>query len=178
MKTANLTAPSLSTLVRTLLTALVLTGVAAPAAAQWYWKDANGRMVVSDRPPPPSVPIRNIIKSPGGQLPATSVPAPAPAAPAAASKAGGASMAEKELEFRKRQIETAEAAKKAEEAATQAKANAQQCTALRANLAMLESGGRVIQPSEKGERNFMNDEQRTSEIARMREQISQHCAQT
>src|SRR5512137_1323407 len=77
------------TLARTLL--LVVAAAAAlgttPAAAQWAWRDAAGRMVYSDQPPPKSVPARDILKQPVG----------APARPAstepASEAAGGATAA-------------------------------------------------------------------------------------
>ncbi|GAA0834198.1 DUF4124 domain-containing protein [Cupriavidus pauculus] len=46
---------------------LIAASLATPAAAfaQWQWKDANGRTVYSDVPPPPSVPERAVISAPG-----------------------------------------------------------------------------------------------------------------
>ena len=49
-----------------LLAALAGTLVLCSSAqAQWQWRDANGRMVISDQAPPPEVPERSIIKGPG-----------------------------------------------------------------------------------------------------------------
>ena len=40
------------------------------AAAQWQWIDKDGRKVFSDRPPPADIQEKNILKQPGGSLPA------------------------------------------------------------------------------------------------------------
>jgi hypothetical protein len=46
---------------------LIAASLAVPGTAfsQWQWKDANGRTVYSDVPPPPSVPDRAIIMRTG-----------------------------------------------------------------------------------------------------------------
>ena len=36
----------------------------SPAAAQWKWRDAQGRVQYSDRPPPTTVPDRDILTRP------------------------------------------------------------------------------------------------------------------
>ena len=48
--------------------AATLTVLAAPPAfAQWKWKDAQGRVTVSDLPPPRSVPDKDILQRPEAQ---------------------------------------------------------------------------------------------------------------
>ena len=96
----------------------VLAGLmpSSPAAAQWKWRDAQGRVQYSDRPPPTTVPDRDILtrpaaaRTPGtgtvsgppgtgasGPVPgSTGGAAPASAAastPARARAAGGSSVA-------------------------------------------------------------------------------------
>ena len=44
--------------------ALVGLALALPAVAQWKWRDAQGRITVSDRPPPREVPERDILVRP------------------------------------------------------------------------------------------------------------------
>lgn len=77
-----------------------------PVAAQYQWRDENGRMVFSDQPPPPGVPRENVLRAPVSApltVPATrpaasgsatgAAPAPAgqpPVAAAAAAPAAGA----------------------------------------------------------------------------------------
>ena len=151
------------------------------AAAQLYqWRDTNGKMVFSDTPPPPNTPPGNIIKSPRGR----SAPAPAPAAPAegAAKDAGGApataaasgpkTLAERDADYKKRQADAAEKAKKDQEAATAAKDKEDMCKGLRSNLASLESGQRIRRENDKGERVFIDDDQRAREIEDARRKLS------
>src|ERR1700752_2124654 len=89
--------------------ALVLT--AAPAAAALYkWTDASGRVVYSDQPPPGNL-KSEILKGP-----------PPPANPNAAKD-----MATKELEYRQRQLDKAEAGAKADKDRAVAKERADNC---------------------------------------------------
>ncbi len=98
-------------LMRALL-ALGLVCCAAVAHAQWQYRDAQGRMVFSDQPPPPGTKDADIVKGPGfttnkPQTPRTDMPRPdmsgprnstpsatspvaPPAAPAAAARPGSA----------------------------------------------------------------------------------------
>lgn len=182
---------------------LVVASLSAPAHGQWQWRDANGRMVMSDRPPPSDVPLRNIIRAPRGvKVPiaaagetgapngaanaagqnstAPGTTAPGTAAPnsaaASASAPAAKSIAERDMEYRKRQAEAAEAAKKAEEAAAEARATREACAAMRGNLAALNSGQRIIQTDEKGERSYLDDAQRSAETDKLNAQISQRCS--
>ena len=46
------------------LIALLAGFTASTAIAQWQWIDEHGRKTFSDRPPPPHIPEKNILKSP------------------------------------------------------------------------------------------------------------------
>lgn len=159
------------------LTSLLLIA-AAPATAQWVWKDEANRTVISDQPPPTSVPLKNILKTPRGNSLAprqTDSAADAGAAPAktdAKKDEGPKTYAEKDMEFKKRQKEAAEASKKQEEEAAKTTAKQERCKALRSNQAGLESGIRIARTNEKGEREFMTDEQRQAEIQRNRTELA------
>ena len=90
------------------------------AAAEWKWRDAAGRIVYSDRPPPASVPDKAILQRPRG-LTAEPVP-PSPTGPslvpgqvavvpsAAAPGASAPKGAEPELEAKRRKELEAKAA--------------------------------------------------------------------
>jgi hypothetical protein len=148
---------------------IALLFVSLPALAQVYtWKDDKGRTIVSDKPQPGS-------KAKGGDRPASSgaeeAPAPAAAPPQAAkASADGANKAgvDPEIEKRKKDQEArvkAEAEQKANALKAQKEAD---CKANRANLAVLESGQRLVQRDASGERVFMDDSARASEITRVR----------
>lgn len=153
--------------------------LAAEVAAQWAWKDDNGRLVFSDRPPPSSIKPEQIVRQPGG---GSAQPAlrsgeelPRDAGKADASKAGPRTLAEREMEFRKRQSERAEADKKAAEQQQLAQRRQQECERSRGYLRALEDGVRITRTDGQGNREFLDDNQRNAEMARVREMIARDC---
>jgi hypothetical protein len=164
------------------------------ATAQLYqWRDSNGRVVFSDTPPPPNTPAGNIIKTPKGR----SAPPPAAAATAAATPPNGAakdgggapaavpagdsksaaasgpkSIAERDAEYKKRQADAAEKAKKDQDATAEAQRREGICRGLRNNLASLEGGQRVRKVDDKGEPYFVDDAERAKDISRMRQELT------
>jgi hypothetical protein len=159
---------------------LMLCGlVAAGAHAQGYkWVDKNGHTQYGDIPPPgvkatPLGPPPPPISSPAGSGSAPSAVGNAGAAPAAHK--GPMTPAEQELEFRRRIKEAQEAAAKAEKERQQAQQKKQNCDAATQALRTLESGQRIARVDDKGERYYINDQQRAAETARAREQVSQSC---
>ena len=146
--------------------------VAAPAFGQWMWKDDQGKVVASDQPPPISIPQSRIIKEPR----ARPAGAPAPVADKDAAKADAPkSAADRELEAKQHQKEAAEAAKKADDEAVKSRAMQDNCSAVRGNLAALQAGGRAARFNDKGERIYLDDAARASEIQKSQGQISQYC---
>src|SRR5450830_65277 len=80
---------------------------AGMAAAQYLWVDAKGIKQFSDQPPPPSIPLKNILKAPKGQPSAATAAAEAPAgadAPAAPAAKAPPTLAQRELDFQKRKM--------------------------------------------------------------------------
>lgn len=168
---------------------LALAGTAAPpdAAAQYQWRDGNGRMVFSDRPPPGAVPAASLVRTPTPARPAASSAAtagtsPSTAAPATAAPAAGpvpgsapAGLADRELEQRRRQTERA-AQEKAE--ADQRAANERQaraCEESRNALRALDSGMRVARVNAQGEREFLSDEERERRSVELRRDLKDSC---
>ena len=146
--------------------------LSAPAFGQWMWKDDQGKVVASDQPPPTSVPQSRIIKEPrprAGGPSATSADkdAPKPDAPK--------SLADRDLDAKQQQKEAADAAKKADDDAAKAKAMQENCTSVKGNLAALQAGGRAARFNEKGERVYIDDSQRATEIQKSQGQIAQYC---
>ena len=146
-----------------------------PAAAQWMWRDANGKPVFSDRPPPADIPDRNIVQRPSGTLRAVA-PAPAPASAPAAALPAPPSGQDKELEQRRQQAEAAEAARQKAAQELQAKARAENCVRARQNKASLDSGIRITRTNAQGEREFLDDAQRAAETRRTQDIIARDCA--
>src|SRR5258705_9344397 len=89
-----------------------------PATAALYkWTDANGRVVYSDQPPPGKTDVKTL------QGP------PPPANPGAAKD-----LANKELEYKQRQLETIEAGKKADKDRAATKELTENCTQVKGSL--------------------------------------------
>ncbi|RPH45423.1 MAG: DUF4124 domain-containing protein [Burkholderiales bacterium] len=165
---------------RHLLPLLLLAITVAPHAhAQYKWRDADGRIVYSDLPPPTSISPDAVLKGPGLRAPseragasptAGASPGAAPSAPAATSAA------DRELEFRKRRLERAEAERKAAGDAAKAKQLAAACEETRNELRTLESGMRMSRVNERGEREFIDDTQRAQRLESARKTAREHCA--
>ncbi|MCU0950450.1 MAG: DUF4124 domain-containing protein [Burkholderiaceae bacterium] len=165
--------------------ALLLSALALPAAAQWAWRDASGRTVYSDQPPPAGVKKDQILRQPGGGVIAAPAPGAAPAtgsaAPAAAGAAGKAApggpktLAEREQEFRKRQQDRAEAEKKAADEQALNARKQDECNRARGYLRQLEDGVRIARTDAQGNREILDDNARNAEMTRARELIKASC---
>lgn len=165
-------------MLQTLLFA-VLTSVSAVAHAQWQWIDHEGHKVFSDRAPPADIPDKNILKRPQGRI-AAPADAPAkddaPAAPGAGqvadSKAPGM---DKDLEAKKKQAAEAEAAKRKAEEERITKAKIENCARAKQAKTSFDSGVRISRTNAAGEREFMDDAARASELKRIQGIIASDC---
>jgi len=160
---------------------------AAPAAAQWAWRDAAGRMVYSDVPPPSSVPARDILRQPSAtpaprfdampeaqnETPPEAKAQPEPARAAAPPRTP--TYVEREIESRRRQQQLAAAEKKAADEDARKAQIAENCQRLRAYQRALEGGFRVARLNAAGQQEFLDDAARASETERTRAQIEQQC---
>ncbi|HZX31459.1 MAG TPA: DUF4124 domain-containing protein [Rhodocyclaceae bacterium] len=133
----------------------------SPASAQVYqWKDASGRTIISDSPPPSA--------AKGSRTVATDMQ---PGSGGSAPK----SYVEKDMDFKKRQQE---AQKKSENDAKEQAAAADRknsCDRARSQLASLESGERLMMRDESGERRYLDDAQRQQEIENARRVMAASC---
>lgn len=162
-----------------------------PVAAQWMWRGADGRVNASDRPPPPGVADKDIIRRPqadsrrqlngpsGGAATApaadaASTPLGAASAPARAASAPATAL-EKEALARKQAAEQDKAAKAKADEDRLAAIRANNCRNARSQVASLESGTRLVRTNEKGEREVMDDRGRADEMRRAREAIASDC---
>jgi hypothetical protein len=155
-------------------TALALAlGLACQLAfAQWVWKDDAGHTVYSDQPPPPGIAKAHIMKSPGSGNSDVAAPAPAPAAESSADGTSAAhpkTLAEQDLEYKKRQKESADAAKKKSEEDAKAAQNTQRCDSARSSLSALQSGARIQRTDDQGQRYYLDDAQRQAEEAKLQQ---------
>jgi Domain of unknown function (DUF4124) len=177
-----------------LATGFVMALIPALAQAQYQWKDDNGNMVYSDRPPPASIKPTQVVKAPSvkvpskddaakdaaaGAKPATNDPV---AAAAARLKAGTTvasntpqSVADKDLESKKKALEAEQADKKRQADSEREARNKAACEDSRASVRTLESGMRVATTNAKGEREFLTDDQRNKRLADLKRDLSTNC---
>ncbi len=156
----------------------------APSAAfaQYQWLDDNGRMVFSDRPPPASVTPNKVKAVPLKVV--SKMPEKAPEAdsksPALAAQVVGAaapkSLADKDLEAKKRNQDLDEAAKKQKADAERQAKLATACADATTNIKTLESGMRVARVGKNGEREFMSDDDKTKRVADLKKEFADNCA--
>jgi hypothetical protein len=159
--------------------ALALTFIGAiyavSAAAQWAWKEENGRVVYSDRPPPANVKIQILRQPANSSATSDSQPAAGGDTSKGADKGGPKSLAERDMEFRKRQQERAEAERKAQEDQQKSAARAADCERARGYMKSLEDGVRIARTDSAGNREFLDDAQRAAEVERTRKTIDAVC---
>lgn len=162
---------------------VVATAWSSPAQAQYKWRDAQGRITVSDRPPPQSVAARDILEQPAPASPQAR-PAPVAAAPTVdgAGKLAATAPAKTELSAKERDADTAR--KKTETDAAETRKSMDEknaatmrdnCTRARSAITSLESGMRMARHTESGEREILDDKQRAAEVARAREIATSNC---
>ena len=165
---------------RHILILLTMAGTAGGAFAQWQWTDPDGRKVFSDRPPPAEIPERNILRRPQTTAPLAaadagnqaSAPDGAPARPAATAKlppSGSAAPPKGQdaaLEARKKAADDQEATKKAADEQRQVQARRENCQRARQAQTTLDSGIRIAQVNNQGERIIMDDAARAAEARR------------
>jgi hypothetical protein len=162
------------------LLAAALATVPAPASAQWQWRDASGRMVYSDVPPPPDV--TRLVKSPGqpsGEYkPVEAAPASTEAAPARPvdAKAAAAPAPTAEEAFQKRRTERLEAAAKEAQKEADANERATRCAQLRNYAQGLQQGVRTGVMTSDGGVQFFGGEQRQAELLKTNANIEKDCS--
>lgn len=155
-----------------LAAAAALLLAAGAVQAQWMWIDAKGLKQVSDRPPPPSVPLKSILKSP---VPMTTDSASSGLA------AGGLpdgvkvmTVAEREADYRKRMAEKTAAAEKASAQPVHSDERNKACRAAQANRDLINSGQRIV--AGPGRSEYMNDAERAKQKAKAEMDIGQLCS--
>ena len=133
--------------------------LAGTAGAQYKWVDKNGKVQYGDTPPP--------------GVNASTVRPPSPGA--AADKAP-LTNAEKDADFRKRQMDGDAERQKQAQSEQEAKVKRENGAQAKEAVRTLEAGGRVARVDEKGERYFLDDAQIAQEAARARQAAQQWCS--
>lgn len=151
---------------------------AAPALAQWKWKDGRGQIVVSDTPPPRDIPERDVLQKPELTLrraPPAAAAAAASAPPVATAEGAIKPKVDPELEARRKKAEQEQTDRQKADEEKVAAAKAENCKRARSHMSTLESGIRLSRTNDKGEREILDDKQRAEEMARTRQIIASDC---
>ncbi|SEK30364.1 protein of unknown function [Roseateles sp. YR242] len=153
-----------------LLCGLVLLSLAPVAQAQWKWRDADGRVQYSDRPPPGNVAEKDILGRPSASaLRAMN----APAKPASAPASAAAPVAQSASDAAARQ--KAEKERKAADDKARAEMDAENCKQAQNQMRLLESGVRIAVKNDKGEREMVDDSARQTQMKQAQTVISVSC---
>ena len=150
----------------------------ALASGQWKWRDANGSIQYSDRPPPQGTPESAILTKPRAST-ARVVTKPVEAASAGASATRAAPPAakasENELDAKRRKTEEEDKAKQQAEEAKLAKERAENCERAKTYQRTLNDGIRISRTNAKGEREILDDQGRAEEMRRTQDAIKANC---
>ena len=149
---------------------LVLLATTSAYCEVYKWVDADGTVHYSDQPPQGDVKEQSLgIKSgtSGTEAPGTEK--------AAAKSAAPKTYIEQDAEFRKRQVEAEAKRAKEEKVLAEAKEARQNCEHARSSLQSLQSGQRVVKYNEKGERVYIEDNEREREIANAQKGVDSWC---
>ncbi|WGG48253.1 DUF4124 domain-containing protein [Rugamonas sp. DEMB1] len=165
------------------LAGALLLAACGQAAAQYVWIDDKGVKQLSDRPPPPSVPQKRILKAPGKDKlnPAADTAGengadgdnPAGAAEAPAAKPAP-TLGERNAAYNKRKAEAALAAQQAGEDSARKAEIAANCENARNNQRALDQGVRMSTYDKNGVRGFMSEAER-AESAKKNKQVLAQC---
>lgn len=161
---------------------LMLQAAPRTALAQYVWIDDKGIKQLSDRPPPPSIPAKRILKAPGKTTfnpNATGPDAGAAAAPVAdvntdTGTKAAPSLAERNDAFNKRRADAAAAERKAADDAQRNADSAANCEAARQNQRALDQGMRMMNVDKNGERAIMSDQER-AELGKKNQKVLAGC---
>ncbi|MBK7953715.1 MAG: DUF4124 domain-containing protein [Candidatus Accumulibacter sp.] len=147
-----------------LLLLILLALAAASWGASFYkWVDEKGVTHFSELPPP------------GGRAQEVQKQVNSPATSDAGTTPATKNWQEKETEFRRRQIDRAEAARKQEEKESAAKHFQDRCMVARRSLRDIENASAVSTTNDKGERVYLDDQARAAEIQRRKKEIEANC---
>jgi len=150
--------------------ALALLALTPLAQAQWKWKDADGRVQYSDRPPPPNVADKDILQRPSNVTRIAATPM-ATGASGAASAASAPGRPASEASSR----DKIERERKAQEDKARNDAMAENCREAQNQMRLLESGVRLRAGTPGGESQPMTDAMRADRTRQMQAVITANC---
>jgi type IV secretory pathway VirB10-like protein len=141
----------------------------------WKYRDAQGRIVVSDLPPPSGVQDKDILERPNVPVRRAAPPPPAAAASAAPAAPVLAQRNDPELEARRKKAADEQQMQQKAQQEQDAAQRADNCARAKSHLAALSDGQRIARTNEKGEREVLDDKGRAEEMQRARQVIASDC---
>ena len=159
-----------SSILRSALLSVAMLVISSSAMAQYVWLDDSGAKQFSDQPPPANIPKNHILKF-AGRTPDSQTALDADVAGSAPAKAPP-SLAEQEMEYKKRHQEQVAKQQKEEEAAKNAAIKADSCRRQRDYKQSLDSGMRIAQTDANGNRSFLTDDKRAEEQATVNQYLA------
>jgi hypothetical protein len=164
------------TLICALAAMLALGSVAFAQTGTWKYRDAQGRTVVSDLPPPAGVQDKDILERPTTVVRRAAAAATPAASAAAPVRTGGAVAAvDPELEARRKKAADEQQVQQKVQQEKDAAQRSENCGRARQHLAALNDGMRIARTNDKGEREILDDKGRAEEMQRARQVIASDC---
>ncbi|MEO6024910.1 MAG: DUF4124 domain-containing protein [Burkholderiales bacterium] len=145
----------------------LLTAATVATADVYKWVDKDGKVHYSDQPT--TADAKKLGAKSRDAVSATRANSDGTAAKAPAS------IADQEMEFRKRKMEKEESEKKALVAEQDAKKKLSYCNNLRGELQSYDDGVRIVRHSDKGERIFLDDAERAKSKTHAQERFTKEC---
>lgn len=127
------------------------------------WVDDQGQVHYSDQPPPSDIQTKTLRTTTENQDSASS------------GTAETKTFAEREAELKKENAEKRSAADKSAQKKADEDTLRANCLGAQENLRSLQSGVRIMQINDKGERTYIDDTQRQQRIENAQQDISKYC---
>jgi Domain of unknown function (DUF4124) len=146
-----------------------------PLPSAWKWRDASGQINVSDLPPPPSIPAKDILERPPVERKAAPAPRAAASAVVPALHSLSTPKTDPELEARRKRALEEQAAQQRQQQEQADAVRAENCRRAQSAQALLSDGQRVSRTNAQGEREVLDDAARAAELQRIRAVIASDC---
>lgn len=146
---------------------LVWFACSVAVADVYKWVDKDGKIQYSDQPP---------LDGDAKKMKKKTIHAPSTADPASSSSTKpAATVADQELEYRKRKAEKEEAEQKKQASIEEARKNKEYCNSLKGDLRSHTDGTRLYRYNDKGERVFMDEKEHAKSKRDLDERIAKEC---
>ena len=157
-----------------ILFVILLVSSSSVYADIYKWKDTDGTIRYSDRPPTNAVPYESL----GVKKSTATTPANPPENAGQAAKPSekiGKQKTSSDADAGKRQQAAEDLKKKEQDKDAALKQKQENCTIARNNLQTYKLGGRITKINEKGEREYLSDADIASNLVQAQKDVDQYC---